>query len=124
VADTASDATLENPIKPPAKSTAKPAKKATAGTASLATGSAGTTASAPAESSETPEAPAPPPAPPAPAAPPAPTVRSLPRPQVEPEPIDLLEVAGGAAMARYAAPAAGIFGLLLLIFLLARRRSH
>jgi carbon monoxide dehydrogenase subunit G len=41
----------------------------------------------------------------------------------EPEPIDLLEVAGGAAMARYAAPAAGIFGLLLLIFLLARRRT-
>ena len=40
----------------------------------------------------------------------------------EPEPIDLLEVAGGAAMARYAAPAAGIFGLLLLISLLARRR--
>jgi carbon monoxide dehydrogenase subunit G len=42
----------------------------------------------------------------------------------EPEPIDLLEVAGGAAMARYAAPAAGIFGLLLLIFLLARRRNQ
>jgi carbon monoxide dehydrogenase subunit G len=42
----------------------------------------------------------------------------------EPEPIDLLEVAGGAAMARYAAPAAGIFGLLLLIFLLARRRNR
>ena len=43
-------------------------------------------------------------------------------PAAEPEPIDLLEVAGGAAMARYAAPAAGIFGLLLLIFLLVRRR--
>jgi carbon monoxide dehydrogenase subunit G len=42
----------------------------------------------------------------------------------EPEPIDLLEVAGGAAMARYAAPAAGVFGLLLLIFLLARRRTR
>jgi hypothetical protein len=56
-------------------------------------------------------------------------VRSVPStgprvvPQTEPEPIDLLEVAGGAAMARYAAPAAGIFGLLLLIFLLARRRQ-
>src|SRR4051812_3548738 len=45
-------------------------------------------------------------------------------PREEPEPIDLLEVAGGAAMARYAAPAAGIFGLLLLIFLLARRRNR
>jgi hypothetical protein len=48
--------------------------------------------------------------------------RTIP-PREEPEPIDLLEVAGGAAMARYAAPAAGIFGLLLLIFLLARRRQ-
>jgi carbon monoxide dehydrogenase subunit G len=58
-------------------------------------------------------------------------VRSVPsagprviRQREEPEPIDLLEVAGGAAMARYAAPAAGIFGLLLLIFLLARRRNR
>jgi carbon monoxide dehydrogenase subunit G len=45
-----------------------------------------------------------------------------PRPVAEPEPIDLLEVAGGAALARYAAPAGGVFALLLLIFLLARRR--
>ena len=43
-------------------------------------------------------------------------------PQSEPEPIDLLEVAGGAAMARYAAPAAGVFGVLLLLILLLRRR--
>ena len=43
-------------------------------------------------------------------------------PQTEPEPIDLLEVAGGAAMARYAAPAAGVFGVLLLIIMLLRRR--
>ena len=42
----------------------------------------------------------------------------IPRPQEEPEPIDLLEVAGGAAMARYAAPAAGSSAVLLLIFLL------
>jgi len=49
--------------------------------------------------------------------------RTITRPQVEPEPIDLLEVAGGAAMARYAAPATGITGLLfVLIFLLLRRR--
>jgi carbon monoxide dehydrogenase subunit G len=49
--------------------------------------------------------------------------RTITRPQEEPEPIDLLEVAGGAAMARYAAPATGITGLLLvLIFLLLRRR--
>jgi carbon monoxide dehydrogenase subunit G len=58
-------------------------------------------------------------------------VRSVPsegprviRQREEPEPIDLLEVAGGAAMARYAAPAAGIFGLLLLIFWMARRRNR
>jgi carbon monoxide dehydrogenase subunit G len=42
----------------------------------------------------------------------------------EPEPIDLLEVAGGAAMARLAVPALGAtLGLLLIIWLL-RRRSR
>jgi carbon monoxide dehydrogenase subunit G len=41
---------------------------------------------------------------------------------VEPEPIDLLEVAGGAALTRYAAPAAGAGILVLLIALLVRRR--
>jgi carbon monoxide dehydrogenase subunit G len=44
--------------------------------------------------------------------------------QEEPEPIDLLEVAGGAAMARYAAPAAGVAGVVLVIALLIRRRRH
>lgn len=53
-----------------------------------------------------------------------PTTTAPARPQAEPEPIDLLEVAGGAAMARYAAPAAGIVGALLLIFLLLRRRRR
>jgi carbon monoxide dehydrogenase subunit G len=47
--------------------------------------------------------------------------RVIPRPQEEPEPIDLLEVAGGAAMARYAAPAAGIAAVLLVVVLLVRR---
>jgi hypothetical protein len=51
-----------------------------------------------------------------------PTTR--PRPVVEPEPIDLLEVAGGAAMARYAAPAAGIGIVVLLVALLVRRRRR
>jgi carbon monoxide dehydrogenase subunit G len=62
-------------------------------------------------------------------------VRSVPsagpettRPRVvasaEPEPIDLLEVAGGAAMARYAAPAAGVAGVVLLVALLIRRRRR
>jgi hypothetical protein len=42
----------------------------------------------------------------------------------EPEPIDLLEVAGGAALARYAAPAAGIGAAVLVIVLLVRRRRN
>jgi carbon monoxide dehydrogenase subunit G len=50
--------------------------------------------------------------------------RVISRPQEEPEPIDLLEVAGGAAMARYAAPAAGVAGALLVIALLVRRRRR
>jgi carbon monoxide dehydrogenase subunit G len=46
-------------------------------------------------------------------------------PENEPEPIDLLEVAGGAAVARYAAPAAGVaVALVLLVLLVRRRRSH
>jgi carbon monoxide dehydrogenase subunit G len=46
------------------------------------------------------------------------------RPVAEPEPIDLLEVAGGAAMARYAAPAAGVAAAVLVVALLVRRRRH
>jgi carbon monoxide dehydrogenase subunit G len=49
--------------------------------------------------------------------------RSAPRPaSAEPEPIDLLEVAGGAAMMRYAAPAGGVARLLLRIASIVRRR--
>jgi carbon monoxide dehydrogenase subunit G len=58
-------------------------------------------------------------------------VRSVPsagprvtRSQEEPEPIDLLEVAGGAAMARYAAPAAGVAAAVLVVVLLLRRRRN
>ena len=55
----------------------------------------------------------------------APTVaRPRPKQVVEPEPIDLLEVAGGAAMARYAAPAAGIGAAVLLVVLVVRRRRR
>jgi carbon monoxide dehydrogenase subunit G len=43
---------------------------------------------------------------------------------VEPEPIDLLEVAGGAALTRYAAPAAGAAAVVLLIALIVRRRRR
>ncbi|MGY1630817.1 SRPBCC family protein [Geodermatophilus sp. SYSU D01186] len=45
-------------------------------------------------------------------------------PQAEPEPIDLLEVAGGAAMARYATPLAGVAAVLLVITLIVRRRRR
>jgi carbon monoxide dehydrogenase subunit G len=50
--------------------------------------------------------------------------RVVTRPQTEPEPIDLLEVAGGAAMARYAAPAAGVAAIVVVIALLVRRRRR
>ncbi|HEV7186275.1 MAG TPA: SRPBCC family protein [Blastococcus sp.] len=89
-------------------------------------------------------APATAPAPKAPSAPPSGTtapptrpasgapLRSVPgapattpaRARVEPEPIDLLEVAGGAAMARYAVPAAGIAAAVVVLVLLVRRRRH
>lgn len=50
--------------------------------------------------------------------------RVIPRPAQEPEPIDLLEVAGGAAMARYAAPAAGIAAAVLVVVILVKRRRR
>ncbi|MGY2127970.1 SRPBCC family protein [Blastococcus sp. SYSU DS0617] len=52
------------------------------------------------------------------------SVPSTPRPVPEPEPapIDLLGVAGGAVAARYAAPAAGLAVVLLLVVWLTRRR--
>jgi hypothetical protein len=57
------------------------------------------------------------------------SVPSVPRPvqapaAAEPEPINLLGVAGGAAASRFAVPAAGLAGLLLVILLLARRRRR
>ena len=58
------------------------------------------------------------------AAPAAPAAAPRPRPVAEPEPIDLLEVAGGAALTRYAVPAGGVAALLFLIIFLIRRRTH
>lgn len=54
------------------------------------------------------------------------SVPSVPRPvqQPEPEPINLLEVAGGAALARSAGPAAAAGLVLVLVALLARRRRR
>ena len=48
--------------------------------------------------------------------------RPLQRPAADPEPINLLEVAGGAAASRYAGPAAAAGLLLLLVLLVVRRR--
>ena len=50
--------------------------------------------------------------------------RVVTKPQEEPEPIDLLEVAGGAALTRYAAPLAGAAVLLLVVTLVVRRRRR
>ena len=52
------------------------------------------------------------------------TTPSRPQPAAEPEPIDLLEVAGGAALTRLALPAAGVAGALLLVTLVVRRRRR
>ncbi|MGZ4623190.1 MAG: SRPBCC family protein [Blastococcus sp.] len=102
----------------PAK--AAPAKKAAA--------AAPATSPAPKAPSAPPSATTAPPTKPASGAP----LRSVPgapattpaRPRVEPEPIDLLEVAGGAAMARYAVPAAGIAAAVVVVVLLVRRRRR
>ena len=51
----------------------------------------------------------------------APT-KPRPAPQSEPEPIDLLEVAGGAAFTRFAAPAAAVAVIGILVALIVRRR--
>ncbi len=106
-----------------------PAKKAAAAassdTVAIDTGSAGTARGAKAPSTP-PSGTTAPPTKPATGAP----VRSVPSAppravaQGEPEPIDLLEVAGGAAMARFAAPAAGVGAVVLLILLLLRRRRR
>jgi len=128
----------------PAKKTAAAAKKAAAGATDAVTEKAGEAAKkAPAKSAPAKAAPAKagekvakaPSGPPSgPAAPPnrpsssgpartEPSVVAQRRlPESDPEPIDLLEVAGGAAMARYAAPAGAFAALLLLLFVVLRRR--
>jgi carbon monoxide dehydrogenase subunit G len=62
--------------------------------------------------------------PPARTAPAAPAARTSGPQHAEPEPIDLLEVAGGAALTRYAAPLAGAAVLLLVVTLVVRRRRR
>ncbi len=123
----------------PAK--AQPAKKAAAKTtpiqavpppddATVVTGVAAATDTAPAAKapSAPPSGPTAPPSRPATGAPvrsvPSAGPRTVTRPQEEPEPIDLLEVAGGPATARYAPPAAGIAAVVLVVALRVRRRRR
>ena len=123
--------TQEIPKEAAAKTTATPAKKLAATTAAppdpTEIPAKGTDATAPLPRPSTPPAaPSGPPSRPATGAP----ARSAPsgdvsRPQEsEPEPIDLLEVAGGAAMTRLALPAAGVAGVVLLLVLVVRRRRR
>jgi carbon monoxide dehydrogenase subunit G len=126
-------------VEAPAATTAKKAAPAKAAPVkavpAAAEAAAASTDIAPAAGDTAPKAPSGPPSgpsgPPRKAATGSP-VRSVPdagprvvtRPQTEPEPIDLLEVAGGAAMARYAAPAAGVAAAVLIVALLVRRRRR
>jgi carbon monoxide dehydrogenase subunit G len=126
-------------VEAPAATTAKKAAPAKAAPVkavpAAAEAAAASTDIAPAAGDTAPKAPSGPPTgpsgPPRKAATGSP-VRSVPdagprvvtRPQTEPEPIDLLEVAGGAAMARYAAPAAGVAAAVLIVALLVRRRRR
>lgn len=98
-----------------ARKTAAAAKKTAAATTDAAA-APGATDTAPIAASAAPAAPATVPAAPA-ARPTGPT-------QAEPEPIDLLEVAGGAALTRYAGPLAGAAVLVLVVTLVLRRRRR
>ena len=114
----------------PAKKVAAATTTAADGAAAEGTAAAGTAATVTAAAAKAPSAPptgtTAPPTKPASGGP----LRSVPgapvttpaRPRVEPEPIDLLEVAGGAAMARYAVPATGIAAALVVLLLILLRR--
>jgi len=126
-ATSAEPAAAPTPVKavPPLEATA-PAASDAAPAASDAAPAARDTAAAAGAPSGPPSGPSGPPTRPASGAP----VRSVPSangaptrpmPVAEPEPIDLLEVAGGAAMARYAAPAAGITAAVVVLVLLILR---
>ncbi|MGY1772413.1 SRPBCC domain-containing protein [Blastococcus sp. SYSU D00813] len=76
----------------------------------------------PARPSTPPSGPTAPPARPATGGPAKSSPATMKPPVAEPEPIDLLEVAGSAALTRYAKPLAGLAALLFLISLVVRRR--
>ena len=76
----------------------------------------------PARPSTPPSGPTAPPGRPATGGPAKSSPATMKPPVAEPEPIDLLEVAGSAALTRYAKPLAGLAALLFLISLVVRRR--
>jgi carbon monoxide dehydrogenase subunit G len=121
VAASAEQVPGDNAVAQTARTTAAAAKKTAAAAADKAAPAAGATDTVPAAVIPGPATTSPAATAPIPAAP------SPPRPaaaQQEPEPIDLLEVAGGAALTRYAAPAAGAAVVLLVVTLLVRRRRR
>jgi carbon monoxide dehydrogenase subunit G len=107
----------------PIKAAPAPAEPA-AGAAAAAGATPSPAAAAMKPPSGPPSGPTAPPTRPATGGPARSTPSAAPRPQVEPEPIDLLEVAGGAAMTRLAAPVGGVALLIVLIALLLRRRRQ
>ncbi|RBY79976.1 SRPBCC family protein [Blastococcus sp. TF02A-26] len=78
----------------------------------------------PARPSSPPSAPKAPPTRPATGGPAKSSPATMRPPVAEPEPIDLLEVAGGAALTRYAKPLAGVAAVLFVITLVVRRRRR
>ncbi|WP_448610637.1 SRPBCC family protein [Geodermatophilus sp. URMC 60] len=128
VAASAEQVPGDNAVAEKTRTTAAAARETAAATTDRVSG--GDTApvaatAAPAATSTAPAAPATSPAASAPATTPvAPTPRQTGPKHAEPEPIDLLEVAGGAALTRYAAPLAGVAALLLVVTLVVRRRRR
>ncbi|MGK5113971.1 MULTISPECIES: SRPBCC family protein [unclassified Geodermatophilus] len=112
------------------RTTAAAAKEAAAGaTDTVSTTTPAGPAATPVSTPAAPGTPAPAPVPAAtattPAGPAATPASTSARPAAaESEPIDLLEVAGGAALARYATPLAGAAAVLLVITLIVRRRRR
>ncbi|MGY1744797.1 SRPBCC family protein [Blastococcus sp. SYSU D00695] len=108
------------------------ARKTAAAATDAATGSsapadaapAATDTAAAARPSTPPSGPTAPPSRPATGGPAKSSPSTLRQPVAEPEPIDLLEVAGGAALTRFAKPLAGAAVVLLLVGLLVRRRRR
>ncbi|MGY1705247.1 SRPBCC family protein [Geodermatophilus sp. SYSU D00697] len=114
-ADTAPSVTATQPITTPAGPAATPAstpaQPATAAPGAAAPVTTPTTAATP---TTTPAGPAATPA----------STPARPVAAAEPEPIDLLEVAGGAALTRYAKPLGVVAAVLLLVSLVVRRRRR